>query len=71
MCANSMNELSEALRNFTIHTTDMDITGNPSGYQAATEEPLTFQAQAQEKPKPKKMRRILDWKRGRRKNLAA
>ncbi|KAJ0836380.1 hypothetical protein HanRHA438_Chr16g0766311 [Helianthus annuus] len=71
MCAISMNELSEALRNFTIHTTDMDITETPSGYQADTEEPMMFQAQPQEKPKPKKRRRILDWKRGRRKKPAA
>ncbi|KAJ0482545.1 hypothetical protein HanIR_Chr13g0655091 [Helianthus annuus] len=71
MCANSINELSETLRNFTIHSTDMDTTGTFTGYHADTEEPMVFQAQPQEKPKPKKRRRILDWKRGRRKKPAA
>ncbi|MFS8030943.1 hypothetical protein Hanom_Chr17g01539961 [Helianthus anomalus] len=47
----------------------METTGNQSGYQADTEEPIVFQAQ--EKPKPKKRRRLLDWKRGRMKKLAA
>ena len=71
VCANSMNELSEALQNFTIHTTDMDTTGNQSGYQADTEEPMVFQAQPQEKPKVvKKRHRWVGWRRVRRKKPA-
>ncbi|MFS7931517.1 hypothetical protein Hanom_Chr04g00356891 [Helianthus anomalus] len=64
-----MNELSEALQNFSIHPTEMETTENLTRYQAELDEPLTFESQ--EKPKPKKRRRILDWKRGRGKKPAA
>ncbi|KAJ0855312.1 hypothetical protein HanRHA438_Chr14g0671981 [Helianthus annuus] len=70
MYANSMNELSEALQNFTIHTTYMDTTGTFTGYQADTKEPMVFQAQPQEKPKPKKRRRLVGWRRVHRKKPA-
>ncbi|MFS7995490.1 hypothetical protein Hanom_Chr12g01118521 [Helianthus anomalus] len=63
-----MNELSEALQNFSIHNTDMDTTGTVTGYQADIEEPMVFKAQPQEKPKVvKKRRRFVGWRRVRRK----
>ncbi|KAJ0612218.1 hypothetical protein HanHA300_Chr01g0025061 [Helianthus annuus] len=66
---NSMDELPEALQNFSIHSTDMETTENQTGYQAEPDELIVFQAQ--EKPKPKKRRRLLDWKRGRKKKPVA
>ncbi|MFS7917385.1 hypothetical protein Hanom_Chr03g00188401 [Helianthus anomalus] len=66
---NNMNELLEALQNFSINPTNMETTENQAGYQVEPDELIIFQAQ--EKPKPKKRRRILDWNRGRKKKLAA
>ncbi|KAM0025817.1 hypothetical protein Hdeb2414_s0021g00579061 [Helianthus debilis subsp. tardiflorus] len=65
-----MNELSEALQNITIHTTDMDTTVTFTGCQADIKEPMVFRAQSQEKPKAKKRRRFLGWRRVRRKKPA-
>ncbi|XP_022004736.1 uncharacterized protein LOC110902360 [Helianthus annuus] len=66
--ADCMNELSEALQNISIHSTDMEITNITTGYQADVEEPMVFKAQPQEKPKvAKKRHRWVDWRRVRRK----
>ncbi|MFS7935551.1 hypothetical protein Hanom_Chr05g00404821 [Helianthus anomalus] len=66
-----MNEISEALQNMSIHSTDMDVTSITTGYQADIEEPMVFKAQPQEKPKPvKKRHRWAGWRRVRRKKPA-
>ncbi|MFS7927348.1 hypothetical protein Hanom_Chr04g00308011 [Helianthus anomalus] len=58
-----MNEISEALQNMSIHSTDMDVTSITTGYQADVEEPMVFKAQPQEKPKlVKKRHRWAGWR---------
>ena len=59
----------EAFQNISVNNSDIDTVenqpGQQFGYEADGDEPMVFQAQAQPKVPPKKMRRVLDWKRGR------